>query len=66
MNSENFDKILSDLRQHIGNLQDKNAIADKLITRTQNVNQTISMLKEVRRNFFLSVQIFLNVIIKSL
>jgi hypothetical protein len=55
MNSENFDKILSDLRQHIGNLQDKNTIADKLITRTQNVNQTISMLKEVRRNFFLPV-----------
>uniref|UniRef100_A0A914CAT7 Uncharacterized protein n=1 Tax=Acrobeloides nanus TaxID=290746 RepID=A0A914CAT7_9BILA len=46
MNGENFDKILADLRQHVGNLQDKNVIADKLIIKTQNANQTFSKSKE--------------------
>ena len=52
MNGENFDKILADLRQHVGNLQDKNVIADKLIIKTQNANQTFSKSKEVRVKFF--------------
>lgn len=49
MNGANFDQILADLRQHITNLQDKNSIADKLISRTQNVTQSLSTMKEVRR-----------------
>lgn len=51
-NGDIVDSILDNMKNHVSTLQDKLSIAGMVITKSQTVNEKITIMKEVRMNFF--------------